>query len=520
MSDEVFIERRIVTGLVISTNYLQRVRKFWNGELLASPELRRVATWCWEYFEKYHKAPDVDIEAIFFHHKESNQLSKDEAEIISNILSRIADDFGRDEQFSASYLYDQTIRYFSRRELEIHTETVQMLIEQERIEEATQLQRDFRFSSFELSGGVELGSALSYQMIDEIFNTPTQRVLHYPGAFGEMLNEHLVRSGFVAFLAPEKRGKTWILIDAALRAMEFDKSNVAFFAAGDMTEKQLLKRISIYLTRQNDQEKYCKEHWRPVGDCVLNQIDQCTRAERNSDCGIYDETLQSWKAEIEKRESFESLVALAETSKDYRPCDARACRARQGTVWLVKEKERPVLTADRAKKAIPKFLEKHRRKLRIKSYDTGTLTSGEIRNQLDAWEKEDGFVPDLLIVDYADIMDGSEKDYRHRQNEIWMGLRGLSLNRDCLVLTATQADAESYKQARLTLSNFSNDKRKYAHVTAMWALNQDPKGREKKLGMLRIGELLVREGEFDPQSEVVVLQDLWIGRPFLGSFRR
>lgn len=518
--EERFIERRIVTGLVISTNYLQRIRKFWKGELLISPELSRIASWCWEYFEKYRKAPDVDIEAVFNYHKEGGLLPKDEVEVIEHILSRIADDFGRDEQFSASYLYDQTIKYFCKRELEIHTENVQFLIDQQRIEEATKLQQNFKLSSFELSGGVQLGSDLSYQMIDEIFSMTAQRVLHYPGALGEMMNEHLIRSGFVAFLAPEKRGKTWILIDAALRAMEFDKSNVAFFAAGDMTEKQLLKRISTYLTRQNDQEKYCQAHWRPVGDCVFNQIDQCDRPERNGDCGLYDDTPNTWKDNIDKYENYENLIELAEKNKDYRPCAANRCKARRGTVWMVLEKERPVLTADRAKKGIAQFLSKHRRKLRIKSYDTGTLTSGEIRNQLDAWEKEDGFVPDLLIVDYADIMDGDEKEYRHRQNQIWMGLRGLSLNRDCLVMTATQSDADSYKQGKLTLSNFSNDKRKYAHVTAMWSLNQDPKGREKKLGLLRICELLVREGEFDSQSEIVVMQDLWVGRPFLGSFKK
>ena len=48
-----------------------------------------------------------------------------------------------------------------------------------------------------------------------------------------------------------------------------------------------------------------------------------------------------------------------------------------------------------------------------------------------------------------------------------------------LVVTATQADANSYDRTSLKMSNFSEDKRKLAHVTAMYGLNQDPAGREK-----------------------------------------
>ena len=67
-----------------------------------------------------------------------------------------------------------------------------------------------------------------------------------------------------------------------------------------------------------------------------------------------------------------------------------------------------------------------------------------------------------------------------KQNEIWKNLRALSQSRNCLVLTATQADAKSYEKNVLTMSNYSEDKRKFAHVTAMYGLNQDKHGREKK----------------------------------------
>jgi len=109
-------------------------------------------------------------------------------------------------------------------------------------------------------------------------------------------------------------------------------------------------------------------------------------------------------------------------------------------------------------------------------------------------------------------------EFRHQVDEIWKGLRNLSQERHCLVITATQADARSYEQNRLKVSNFSEDKRKNAHVTAMYGLNQDPKDREKQLGWMRINEIVIREGDFSSSNEVYVLQNLKRGRPFLGSF--
>jgi hypothetical protein len=179
------------------------------------------------------------------------------------------------------------------------------------------------------------------------------------------------------------------------------------------------------------------------------------------------------------------------------------------------------LTAKKAKEELSRFFHKYRRRFKLATYPAGTLTVSEMKKCLNSWEKYDGFVPDVIVVDYADILsadDGRVNEYRHRQDHIWKNLRALSQERHALLVTATQADAESYKKGRLSLSNFSEDKRKLSHVTAQYGLNQDPQGREKKLGIMRINEIVVREGEFSTDNEVYVLQDLAAGRPFLESF--
>ena len=53
----------------------------------------------------------------------------------------------------------------------------------------------------------------------------------------------------------------------------------------------------------------------------------------------------------------------------------------------------------------------------------------------------------------------------------------------------------------------------------MYGLNQSKDGREKQLGIMRINEIIIREGDFSDKNEVTVLQNLRKGRPFLQSYK-
>ncbi|MBT9138972.1 MAG: hypothetical protein DDT31_01552 [Syntrophomonadaceae bacterium] len=128
----------------------------------------------------------------------------------------------------------------------------------------------------------------------------------------------------------------------------------------------------------------------------------------------------------------------------------------------------------------------------------------------------DDFAPDVIVIDYADILASDYKgEFRHQENEKWKALRRLSQSRKCLVITATQTDTDAYKKKSITLDNFSEDKRKYAHVTGMLTLNQTPE--EKEAGTMRLNWLLLRDGEFGGNNEVTVAQALRIGQPMLFS---
>lgn len=516
------LERRIIIGLIVSTEFTQKVRPTWNDQFIQSSAAKRLAGWCIEYFDEYEKAPYRHIEDIYIEKLRTTSIPKDLAEEIEeDILPDLNEEYEEGGPFNVDYLYKQTKKYFHERRLILHNEEIESLVAEGNLEEADTVAESYKAETEIEEEGLDLSSDRALVEMENAFNQNLQHVVTYPGALGEMWNDQFVRGGFIAFLGPEKRGKTFRLMDVAMRAVT-QKANVAFFQAGDMTEAQQLKRIGVYLCKKSDKQKYCGDVFLPIKDCLLSQIDQCDSPERESNVGPLEHLHKPDDKDVRlmrKRITFEELKKAREKDKEYIPCHNCEKWKFNGSIWLKPHRTGAPLQGTEASEALRLFFKKYKRKFKLSTHVSGSLTIKEMRAILDHWEKQDGFVPDLVAVDYADLLEDPTKEFRHKQNQIWSGLRGIPQDRHCLLITATQADADSYTKESLRMSNFSEDKRKLAHVTAMYGLNQDPDDREKKMGLLRINEIVVREDEFSSKNEVFVMQKLQIGRPFLGSFK-
>lgn len=515
------IERKIIIGLITSTEYLQQLRSIWDVSLLESTMAKQLSTWCWEYFNRYDKAPGKNIEGIYFAKLKEGKLNKDLfSEIEESILPGLSKEY-ENENFNLEYLWDETQRYLSARHIQIYSETLQALNANGQITEAEELACSYKPLSTGKTEGLNLTSTKMLSRIDKAFVSTNQGLIQYNGALGEFWNSQFVKGGFVALMASEKRGKTFWLMDIAMMASK-RKHNVAFIQAGDMTEDQQLKRFCIYHSKKSDKKRYCEEHYEPIRDCIKNQLNDCRKKERrNKSCpdGVFEGCDEK---EIKYGITLDQLVDSFKDNSEHEVCyhcDEYIYNS-WGATWIKFIPEVEPLTAEEAKKAMSKFFLHTGRHFKLSTHANGTLSVKQIRALLGVWEKQDGFIPDVIIIDYADLLVAEGKEFRHQQNEIWKGLRTLSQEKgQPLVITATQADAKSYEADRLKLSNFSEDKRKYAHVTAMYGLNQDKENREKKIGIMRINEIVIREGEFSSTNEVTVLQNLKRGMPHISSFR-
>lgn len=513
------IERKIIIGMIVNRDYLQQIRPLWSSRLLKSAAAKRLARWCVEYYDRHNQAPGKDIETIFLTKLQEDKLPEDVAEEIEqDILPDLSEEYDP-AQFNVDYLLSKSKEYFRARHLEEYQAELQTLLAQGELLEAEKLANEYKPLADNSGEDIDLSSEAVLPKIELAFTHESQPVVRFPRALGEMWNDQMVRGGFVALMASEKRGKSFWLLELATRASR-QGAKVTFFQAGDMTEGQQLRRMCVHLTRKPLKPLADKKQFIPVRDCIHNQSDDCDREEREHDEGVFtDKELKNMEKGIRKAVEKSKLLDKFKEYPEHRPCYncAEYESNSWGTPWL-KPFDAPALTYKDGQQAVERFFIRKNRRFKLSSHANGTLSVKEMYSLLDLWERQDDFTPDLIIVDYADLLVAETREFRHAQNEIWKGLRGLSQAKHCLVVTATQADAKSYEQERLKLSNFSEDKRKYAHVTAIYGLNQDPQGREKELGIMRINELVVREAEFSVNREVFVLQNLNTGQPFLTSF--
>jgi len=157
---------------------------------------------------------------------------------------------------------------------------------------------------------------------------------------------------------------------------------------------------------------------------------------------------------------------------------------------------------------------------RLAHYPNSTVNVNDIDSILADWKRE-GWSPDLVFIDYADILapPAGVRDKLDQIDETWKGLRRISQARDCCVITATQSDATAYKNDKSLLSkkNFSGRKTKLAHVNGMIGINVSHD--EKSVGAARINWIVRRKGRYNERSYVKVAGSMDIACPVMISQR-
>lgn len=499
------VERLLATGLIISDEFLRKVTQF-DKKYIESRYVRLVADWAWTYWQKYHKPVGNHIGDLYQAQLRSGALQEDLSENIADFLESISGEYERADHFNVDYAVEQTERLLRIRKAKQVGEDTLAFLSQDRLEEAEDAIQQYRQAP-----KLDVSAIQPFKNLDAIFDAferQTVPLFTFPGALGQMLNEQLTREGFIGILAPEKRGKTWWQMEFCFAALKA-RCNVALFEVGDMSQAQMLRRMFIRLTGKSDRIQYCGTIRVPVLDCALNQTDECKLPQRVSTCGI--------------REG-ETLLEFGQQPKAYRPCSVCSKREEhpnpyQGAVWYEERRIPSPVNWREAASAARKWAARTRgRDFKLVTVPSDTLTVKGIERYLDGWEMNEGFIPDVIVIDYADILapENRSVEARQQENERWKALRSLSQKRKCLVITATQADADSYDSFLLKMKNFSEDKRKYGHVTGMIGLNQTED--EKRNGLMRLSWIVLREGMFDITRTVTVLQSLAIGRPHLASY--
>jgi len=274
---------------------------------------------------------------------------------------------------------------------------------------------------------------------------------------------------------------------------------VAVFSL-EMNSTQFKKRIYKRMTAMAEYEG---EYEYPVFDCAYNQDGSCLKEERkNRRALILDDG---------------TLPEYSRNSK-YKPCDY--CRhhekkSYQLAWWWRTHKQKEDLSTEAIAKKVKIFKRLYGNNLRLMCHPPFSASFDDIISDLDNLEYTEGFIPDVILVDYFDITAKTSDDERSDANTKWQRGKHLAGVRRALVINCNQSNRDSIDKKNIGQKNTGEDIRKLAHVDALFVLNQLPS--EKKSGRIRIDTLVHRHDEAAEKGQVIVLQQLKLGQPFLDS---
>ncbi len=456
------IERRVVIAMIVDTPVLARIEPRWDRAegLCGSRYANLVGGWCVRYIRRYGTAPGRNIAAIFAAWAGAGTREREMVALVEQFLVGLSDQYESiAEGTNSEFTIDMAAQYFTRVRAERAMERCRGAIALGQTEEAVKHLRSF--DRMEIGAGTGVDIMTDAAVIDEAFRSKGNPFVTYPGALGKFFGDAFEADSFVAILAPEKRGKSFVMLDIGWEAM-LQRRRVAFFQVGDMSQNQFMRRLM------------CRAARHPM------------RAGR-----------VRWPTHLTREDDAHEASVLHEELHFDAPLDAET-----------------------AKRACARVIEKDTRTneplFKLFTYPNSSVTVGGVAEDL-ANLARNGWEPQMVIIDYADILapPAGNADTRDQINATWKQLRSLSQSLHCCVLTATQADAASYSATTLGRANFSEDKRKLAHTTAMFGLNATD--TEKEMGLMRLNWIVLREEEYVSTKCVHVAGCLPLARPMVLS---
>ena len=128
---------------------------------------------------------------------------------------------------------------------------------------------------------------------------------------------------------------------------------------------------------------------------------------------------------------------------------------------------------------------KKRSWLLIKEFPTGSLTIAQLSAYLDSLKASDNFVPDLLIIDYPQLMKLDTADIRGSLGRTIIAIRGLCMARNMAGVAVAQGNRESMDAKTVRATHMSEDIS--GVMTADYVITQSRTKHEQRLNLARVG---------------------------------
>lgn len=160
------------------------------------------------------------------------------------------------------------------------------------------------------------------------------------------------------------------------------------------------------------------------------------------------------------------------------------------TGWKLKHVKPKLRIADgNIKKQLQKRIDQFYSRLNnlvVTDFPTGSLTIGQLENYLDTLASTQQFQPDVLIVDYPDLMKVNRSNYRLELGDIFIQLRGLAIKRNLALFVPTQTNRSGMESKRTSSVNVSEDVSKVFTADIVLTYSQTLLEKANSLARLRL----------------------------------
>lgn len=489
------IEQNVLTAAIVSTKFLEDVYPIYDRLYFTNSFAKIIMGWVLDYFDQFGEAPKQHIQDIFTIEKQT--LEDAETDIITIFLENLNAKYVENQGINDAYIFDQAKKYFRRRELEIRIENAHALMQIGKIDKAEE-ELNKRKDIIKLTA--DWCNPFDSEEIIASFDDRNNGIFKFPGKLGELLGE-FERGWLVAWLAPFKRGKTFTLLELVVIGALCGLKTI--FVSLEMKKASINKRIYKRITAYGEENK---QHVVPVFDCLNNQLGMC----HNVNCSGSNHALAESEDEVPTYSpTFNHTVCTnCKGSKDG--------NYKQAT-WF-ESVNNPEYTLPNVTRKIKSVKNMYGDNIRVFAYPRFTASVSDIFKGVDELEREEGFIADIIAVDYVGIVKPEKtghQDGTKAIDDIWKDLAAQAAIRNVILGTASQGTRGAIYKADLGQDDIAEWIGVLGHVDAFIAINQTHK--EKLKGTIRQAILAHRHKEFDEKENVTILQSLSLGQVHLDS---
>lgn len=377
-------------------------------------------------------------------------LAAGDNDAIQEFLQSLSDEYEK-EIANVPYAVKQAKKWLSSRGLEQLQEKISMCLKTGDIENGENAVASYtRMQDVQVSG-VNLFSCATE--LSQAFDEKEEFLYAFPGYLGHITGS-FCRGDFAAYTAFAKRGKSHALLSNVNQALYY--GNNVLFLSLEMPINQVLRREWMALTHSPKYDRSVKIPFFVAEGDNLFSVDYDTQDMKQVD---YSETAYN--------------------------------------AWM---------------KDFQKYFK--RGSLRIESMPSRSATVDDLRAYVANLEYYEHWVPDVIVIDYADLLTTKEKgETWQKLDDIWVRLRGFAMEKNICIVTASQAGRIN-ANSDVTEEGISGGISKIAHVTKMMTINSTK--LERANGIFRVEQLAERDDDFI-YEQCYVLSCFSIGQFFLDS---